>query len=163
MIYVEKMSPHCPQPLVGARSAFTKMSTSSENGKAVKIAVSLLKRKSPQTIQTLKNLLTFIPNPNHVKDVLTTAVIELIHSCPQSAFWLFQHPEVLEPEMHVRDIIIQELTSKFYDWGYTSDDFHFTDDQQLEINEATKSSLLSHNSSPVDEASLTLVRTLLMQ
>ncbi len=139
------------------------MSTSSENGKAVKIAVSLLKRKSPQTIQTLKNLLTFIPNPNHIKDVLTTAVIELIHSCPESAFWLFQHPEVLEPEMHVRDIIIQELTSKFYDWGYTSDDFHFTADQQLEINETTKSSLLSHNSSPVDETSLTLIQTLLMQ
>lgn len=134
----------------------------SYNRKAVTIAISLLKRKSPQTIQTLKNLLTFIPNPNHIKDVLIAAVIELVHTCPQTALWLFQYPEVLEPEIQVRDIIIQELTNQFYAWGYTSNDFHFTDDQHLEISEATKFSLLSCKPSSVDIAPLTLIQALLL-
>lgn len=155
------MSPSCPQPTVGAQVAFTKMSTISENEKAVKIAVSLLKHKSPQTVQTLKDLLTFIPNPNHVKEVLTSAVIKLVHHCPQSALWLFQHPEVLAPEIQVREIIIQELTQKLYAWGYTSDDFYFTDDDQLEVDNATKYSLYAEPANSAETAAMVLIRALL--
>jgi hypothetical protein len=135
----------------------------SYNEKATTIAISLLKHKSPQTIQTLKNLLTFIPNPNHVKEILTTAVIDLIHTSPQSALWLFQHSEVLEPEIQVKDIIAQELTNEVLSWGYTLEDFHFTADHNLEISEGTKRSLLSHHSFSVDKASLMLIHALLTQ
>ncbi|HEY9658311.1 MAG TPA: hypothetical protein V6C65_07660, partial [Allocoleopsis sp.] len=99
------------------------MLTSSDNEKAVTIAISLLKQKSPKNIQTLKDLLTFIPNPNHIKAILKTAVIEIVHSCPQSALWLFQNAEVLEPEIQVREVIIQELTNTLRVWGYTSEEF----------------------------------------
>jgi hypothetical protein len=153
--------PHGSQHLVGIQSAFTTMPA--DNEKAVMIATRLLKHKNRQTVQTLKNLLTFIPNPNHVKDVLTTAVIKLVHDCPQAAFWLFQHPDVLEPEVHVREIIVQELTNQFYAWGYTPEDFCFTADQHLEISEATQFSLLAHQPNSVDSATFTLIQVLLIQ
>jgi hypothetical protein len=155
------MPPHCSQRFAGVQSALTAMP--SYNEKAVTIAISLLKHQSPQTIQTLKDLLTFIPNPNHVKDVLKTAVIELVHHCPQSAFWLFQHPDVLEPEIHTREIIVQELTNKFYAWGYTPDDFHFTANQRLELSETTKFSLMSYKSTAADAACLALIQAILVQ
>lgn len=133
------------------------------NEKALTIAISLLKRKNPQNIETLKNLLFFIPNPNHVKDVLAAAVIELIHTCPHSAFWLFQHPELLEPEIKVREIVAEELTRKLLSWGYSPESFHFTSSYTLVISESKKCSLLSHQPSPTDRASFALIKTLLKQ
>lgn len=137
------------------------MLTSSDNEKAVTIAISLLKHKSPKNVQILKNLLTFIPNPNHIKAILKTAVIEIVHSCPQSALWLFQHAEVLEPEIQAREVIVQELTNTLHSWGYPSDEFQVTDDQHLAVSEATKLALLSHQPSSMDTAALTLIRLLL--
>jgi hypothetical protein len=135
----------------------------SHNDKAVMIAVSLLKRKNSPHIQTLKRLLTFIPNPNHIKDVLKTAVLELIYTCPQSALWLYQHPEVLEPEIQVREIIAEELQRKLLDWGYTPDDFYFTVYPELEVSESAKTDLLFSKPVPTDEAPLTLIRALINQ
>jgi hypothetical protein len=135
----------------------------SHNDKAVMIAVSLLKRKNPPHIQTLKRLLTFIPNPNHIKDVLKTAVLELIYTSPQSALWLYQHPEVLEPEIQVREIIAEELQRKLLDWGYTPDDFYFTVYPELEVGESAKTDLLFSKPIPTDEAALTLIRALINQ
>jgi hypothetical protein len=155
------MSSHGPYCVLDAQSAITAMSTSPSNRKAVTIAVSLLKRQDPTTIQTLKNLLTFIPNPNHVQRILVAAVIELVRTSPCSALWLFQHPKVLEPELHVREIIVQELTNKLCSWGYTLDDFHFTVDQRLETSEATRSSLLVYQPIPDDAAFLTLIQAFL--
>lgn len=109
--------------------------TPSRNEKAVTIAISLLKHKSPETVQTLKNFLTFIPNPNHVKAVLTSAVIDLVYHSPRTSAWLFQHPEVLAPEIDVREIIALTLTQTVYAWGYAPHDFYFDDDYQLFINE----------------------------
>ncbi|HEY9663583.1 MAG TPA: hypothetical protein V6C65_34480 [Allocoleopsis sp.] len=128
----------------------------SHNEKAVTIAVSLLKHKSPKTIQTLKNFLTFIPNPNHVKAVLAAAVINLVYHSPRTAAWLFQHPEVLAPEIDVRQIIAQTLTQTVYTWGYAPQDFYFDDDYQIFINEE----ILVHNSearSPEDSSVLMLI------
>ncbi|HEY9851919.1 MAG TPA: hypothetical protein V6D28_20770 [Leptolyngbyaceae cyanobacterium] len=136
----------------------------SYNEKAIKIAISLLKRKSPENIQKLKSFLTFIPNPNHIKDVLVTAVIELIETHPESAFWLFQYSELLDPEIQVKDIIVSELTKKLFSWGYTSEDFYFTNNYNLlVIKESKKCLLLSHQPDPDDEAYFTLIYCLLMQ
>lgn len=150
------------QALISPKSAFNGMTSSPDHEKAISIAISLLKRKNPQTVQTLKNLLTFIPNPNHVKAILTTAVTRLIYTCPQSALWLFQHPDVLEPKIQVREIIAQELTRKVLSWGYRLEDFYFTADHHLEMSEDTKRSLLSQQPEAVDEPVLTLIRALLM-
>ncbi len=109
--------------------------TPSRNEKAVTIAISLLKHKSPKTVQTLKNFLTFIPNPNHVKAVLAAALINLVYHSPRTAAWLFQHPEVLAPEIDLREIIAQALTQTVRAWGYASHEFYFDADYQLFMND----------------------------
>lgn len=149
-----------PSRVVISQPIGNTMTFSPSYEKAVAIAISLLKHKNPQTTQTLKDLLTFIPNPNHIKNVLTTAVIELIDKCPQAALWLFQNPEVIEPEIRVKEIIAQELTRKIVSWGYTAKDFRFTPDYALEMSDDAQRSLLSHPS-PTDEPALFLVRALL--
>ncbi|XHX75920.1 MAG: hypothetical protein RBJ76_15875 [Stenomitos frigidus ULC029] len=130
--------------------------------RALIIAIILLKRQRPKNIQTLKDLLTFIPNPNHVKDILTTALIEVIYTNPQSALWLFQHPELLS-EIPVRAIIAEELTSQALSWGYTAENFYFTADHTLEASESTQHALFAPQQIPVDESALALIRSLLMQ
>ncbi len=149
-----------PHRVVSPHPTHSTMTSSPNHEKAIAIAISLLKHKNPQTTQTLKDLLTFIPNPNHVKNVLTTAVIELIDKCPQAALWLFQNPEVIEPEIRVKEIIAQELTRKIVSWGYTAKDFHFTTDYALEMSDDAQRSLLSQ-SFALDEPALLLVRALL--
>lgn len=155
------MPPHSRQYFVGVQSMSTRI-ISSDNDKAVMIAVSLLKRKHPPTIQTLKKFLTFIPNPNHIKNILKTAVLKLIYTCPHSAFWLYQHPEVLEPEIQVREIIAEELRHKLLAWGYAPDDFCFATSSMLEVREGDKTALISPKT-PADEAVLTLIHALLTQ
>jgi hypothetical protein len=154
------MPPYSHQCFVGVHPTSTRM-PSSDNDKAVMIAVSLLKRKNPPNIQTLKQFLTFIPNPNHIKDVLKTAVLELIYTCPSSAFWLYQHPEVLEPEIQVREIIAEELRRKLLDWGYTPDDFYFAANPILEVRDGAKANLVCPETTPADKAALTLIYALL--
>jgi hypothetical protein len=142
---------------------FTAMIPSPNNKKAIAIAVSLLKHKSPQTIQTLKDLLTFIPNPNHVNNVLEIAVNRLIYSCPKSAFWLFQNPQLLAPEVNVREIILRELMPKLLAWGYPQEDFHIADDYRLDVSDDTKHALLLHQPEPADEAMFMLIWALLSE
>lgn len=156
------MMPLCSRRFVSPNSADITMPLSLDSGKAIAIAVSLLKHENPKTIQALKDLLTFIPNPNQVKDILTTAVQRLIYISPQSALWLFQHPELLEPEIRVSEIVAQELIGKLISWGYQLDNIYFTPDYQLKVNESTKQSLLSHQVEASDEPILTLIRSLLI-
>lgn len=129
--------------------------------KAIAIAMSLLQQKNPQAIQTLKDLLTFIPNPNHTKEILTTAVVRLIYTCPESILWLFQHPEVVAPEIQVRDIVAQELTRILCSWGYALESFHFTSERYLVMQEDSRQLLLSGKNIPVNEPILILIRSLL--
>lgn len=129
----------------------------SSNQKAITIAISLLKRNNPKTIETLKNLLTFIPNPNHVNGVLKTAVVELVYSSPHSAYWLFQHPELLEPELQVQEIILTEVINTLVAWGCASDEVSITAEQRLQMDDAVLDRLRSQCATPADEAVLTLV------
>lgn len=138
------------------------MISTPDKEKAIAIAISLLKHKNPQTVQMLKDLLTFIPNPNHIKEVLAVAVIRLVHSCPKSALWLFRYPGVLAPEIQARDIIAAEVTCKILSWGYSLEDFHFTNDNYLEVTEAAQQSLLSIRPNLNDELIFALIRALLM-
>lgn len=138
------------------------MPSSLDREKAIAIAVNLLKRENPRIVQSLKDLLTFIPNPNYTKDVLEAAIIKLIYTHPQSALWLFQHPEVVEPQIQVREVIAQELTQTLLSWGYTLKDFRFTADYYLEMSESLKNSLLTCQQEAPDQAVVALVINLLM-
>lgn len=145
-----------------AEFALTAMSTSSHE-KAITIAVSLLKTNNSQTIQTLKDLLTFIPNPNHIKNVLASAVIELVYTYPESAFWLFQNPEALQSQIDVKQLIAEELTNKLLSWGYTLNDFYFTTDYKLEVTEAIRQHFFRDEYTFTNEAVLILIRSLLVK
>ncbi|MBI4785331.1 MAG: hypothetical protein HY785_29105 [Oscillatoriophycideae cyanobacterium NC_groundwater_1537_Pr4_S-0.65um_50_18] len=137
------------------------MNPSLDREKAIAIAVNLLKHKSPRLVQALKDLLTFIPNPGYTKDVLEAAVVKLIYACPESALWLFQHPEVLTPHIQAREIIAQELTQSLLSWGYTLENFGFTADYALEMSEDMKRSLLDCQREP-DKAAVELISNLLL-
>ncbi|XGW00718.1 MAG: hypothetical protein ACAF41_33835 (plasmid) [Leptolyngbya sp. BL-A-14] len=132
-----------------------------DHEQAIAIAVSLLKQQNPQTVQTLKDLLTFIPNPEHVNDVLTAAVLRLVYTCSKTALWLFRHPDVLAPGIQARDIIAQALTRQALAWGYSYEDFHFTADYALEVTEATRQALLSSQPHPDEQSAFDLIRVLL--
>lgn len=151
-----------PQPSYRPQTAWTAMNTSLDHEKAIAIAVNLLKRKSPRLVQALKDLLTFLPNPDHSKDVLEAAVIKLVYTCPESTLWLFQHPKVLAPHIQAREIIAQELTQTLLAWGYTLEDFRFTTDCALKMSEDTKSSLLTRHPETADEAVIVLISSLLL-
>lgn len=152
------MTPDLSQTCDGVRSMAD--STPFHNEKAVTIAISLLKHRNPKTVQTLKNLLTFIPNPNHIKAVLTTAVIDLVRHSPRTAVWLFQHPEVLAPEIEAREVIAQTLTQTVYAWGYTPKDFYFDHDYQLTMNEEISLNQIIEARSPEDRSVLILIAAL---
>lgn len=138
------------------------MTSEISHEQAILLTTNLLRRQNSQTVKTLQDLLTFIPNPNHVKEILTAAVIRLIYSSPQSTMWLFQNPEVVEPQIQVRETIAQELAHKLLSWGYKLEDFHFTAERELAMSEAAKHSLLSYQPIPSDEPVLILVRALLL-
>lgn len=139
----------------------TAMISSPDNEKAIAIAVSLLKHKSPKNIQTLKDLLTFIPNPNRVNDILEIAVMRLIHVSPKSAFWLFQNPQLLAPEVNVREVITRELMPKILSWGYPKEHFHIADDYRLNVSDDTKRALLLHHPEAADKSIFMLICELL--
>lgn len=145
-----------------SQSACTLMHSSLDREKAIAIAVNLLKHKNPRIVQTLKDLLTFVPNPNYTRDVLEAAVLELIYTSPQSALWLFQHPEVVNPHIHVRQIVAQELTQKLLSWKYTLEDFNFTSDYSLVMDKDIKKSLSSISLEVGEEPICALIWNLLM-
>ncbi len=149
--------------LSSPHSACNVMNSSPDREKAIAIAVNLLKHKSLRLTQVLKDLLTFFQNPNYTKEVLEAAVIKLIYTCPESAVWLFQHPEVLAPHIRAREIIAQELTQNLLNCGYTAADFCFMNDYSLEISEAFKSKLQSYQQEPLNQDIFALITLLLQQ
>lgn len=138
------------------------MTSSVDREKAIAIAVNLLKHKSPRLVQALKDLLTFIPNPDYSRDILMAAVIKLTHTCPEAALWLFQHPKMLVPHIQTRKVIAQELTQSLLSWGYTLEHFCFTGDYFLEMSEDMKRSLLAHQQETPGQALVDLVIVLLL-
>lgn len=128
----------------------------------IAIAVCLLKHQNPKTIQTLKDLLTFIPNPNHIKEILTRAVIQLTHTCPQSALWLFHHPDVVEPEIRARDIIAQEVAQQLLAEGYIAKDFFITTNYRLEMTSTAKQVFFANSAEIIEKPILSLIQALLL-
>jgi hypothetical protein len=154
------MSPD-PQCLASPEIAYSTLRSLADDEPAIAIAVRLLKQHNPQTVQTLKALLTFIPHPDDINQVLSAAVLRLVHTCPKTALWLFRHPDVLAPELQTRDIIAQALIHQALAWGYTGEDFHFTAHYALAVTAATRQALLSAQPHPDEESVFKLIRVLL--
>lgn len=111
----------------------------------INIAITLLRDKNLKNLVILKNFLTFIPNPNHVKEVLTKAVQEVVNSCPETTHWLLQHPHCLEPEVKVKDVIHQEISNKFLSLGLTLEEFSFDAKGYLVLPDSLKQAFLKRS------------------
>lgn len=129
--------------------------------KAVIICVSLLKHQNLESLSTLKNLLTFIPNPSDVQEVWRRAINEIINTSPQTSYWLFEHPNCLKPEVNVREIMIQKLSQTLLSWGLSSEEFYFNSEGKLEVNHATRNRLITPRQVSHDEAIVALIYSLL--
>ncbi len=111
----------------------------------INIAITLLRDKNLKNLVILKNFLTFIPNPNHIKEVLTKAVQEVVNSCPETTHWLLQHPHCLEPEVKVQDVIHQEIANKFISLGLTLEEFSFDSKGYLVLPDSLKQVFLNRS------------------
>lgn len=129
--------------------------------KAVSIAILLLKHRSEQKVERLQALLTYTAHPERAAEILTTAVIRLVHTCPRTALWLFQHPRILEPAIQTREIVAWELTRELLSRGYSPEDFSFTPERDLETSENFRRSLFADRTAGADTPVFALIRALL--
>lgn len=123
----------------------------------ISIAISLLKDQNVNNLVILKNFLSFIPNPNHIKEVLTKAVQSVVNTCPQTTLWLLQHPHCLEPEVNVKNVIHQEISHKLLHLGLTLEDFTFDSEGYLLLPDAFKQELLKSSKLPPPDEDITLI------
>ena len=131
--------------------------------KGVVISVSLLKRQNFESLSTLKNLLTFIPNPVDIQEVLKKAICSIIYTSPQTSYWLFQHPDCLSPQVNVREIIIEELSEKLLSWGLSPEEFHFNSEGRLRIKSEYVNQFIKPREFSPDEAILGLIYVLMIE
>jgi hypothetical protein len=111
----------------------------------INIAITLLRDKNLKNLVILKNFLTFIPNPNHIKEVLTKAVQEVVNSCPETTHWLLQHPHCLEPEIKVQNVIYHEISNKFISLELTLEEFSFDSQGYLVLPDSLKQAFLNRS------------------
>lgn len=127
----------------------------------INIAIALLKDQNVNNLSILKNFLSFIPNPNHIKEILTKAVQAVVNTCPQTTLWLLQHPHCLEPEVNVKDVIHQEISNKLLFLGLTLEDFTFDSEGYLVLPDSFKPELLKSSKFPLPNEDITLILTVL--
>lgn len=109
----------------------------------IDVTIVILKSHDFQSINTLKKFLKVIPNPNQIRVIITVAVEEIFDTNSETIFWLLQHPECLQPEVNIKEIIAQKLSEKLCTMGFDDEYFHFNNDGELKINRTIKDELLS--------------------
>jgi len=116
----------------------------------VSIAVNLISSRDLETIQTLKRFLTYIPSSTGIKQILIAAVTQLSETCPETTCWLLQHPEYLQPELNISDIVISNLSTKLSSWGFVYNrDFCFDKNGKLVMSQSAE--ILLSNTAIFDE------------
>jgi hypothetical protein len=118
----------------------------------------LLKSHNPEAINSLKNFLTIVPNPEKIKQILITAINEIIDTEPETIYWLLKNPTHLQPEINVREIVTQKLNDKFLNWGFTPEDIHFNEQGNLEFKPAIKDKFIKAEYSANDRAAMILIQ-----
>ncbi|NJO43382.1 MAG: hypothetical protein HC769_27625 [Cyanobacteria bacterium CRU_2_1] len=122
------------------------MATPDERERCVRVAVGLLQTRNLRSISMLKDCLTYIPSPISIRNILTTAVIELVSSAPTTICWLLDHPECLQPEVNVTQIVTQELSDRLTNLGFVQgQDFYVNASQEFEVSEAAKLALFAQS------------------
>jgi hypothetical protein len=122
------------------------------------IAVFLIKSHNHEAINSLKDFLTIVPSPEIINQILITAINQMIETDPETIYWLLKNPTYLKPEIDIEFIVSKKLNEKLLSWGFPPEDIHFNDHGNLEVNAATKESLITANYSSDDGAVLTLIQ-----
>ncbi|MBD2296929.1 hypothetical protein H6G06_26500 [Anabaena sphaerica FACHB-251] len=94
----------------------------------INIAVFLLKSHKPEAINSLKDFLTIVTNPEKIQHILIDAINQVIETDPETIYWLLKNPTYLQPEIDIKVIVTQKLNKKLLTWGFTPEDIHFNDD-----------------------------------
>lgn len=107
------------------------------------MVVQIIKDRNLNNLEMMKNFLTYIPNPNHIKVLLTKAVTRVINSCPQTTRWLWQNANCLEPEVNVKSMIHQEISNQLLGLGISSEEFRLDSEGYLILPNSLKKKLLN--------------------
>lgn len=125
---------------------FPIMATPEERKRCVRVAVELLQTRDLRAVAMLKDFLTYIPNPLSIREILTTALIELISSSPITICWLLDQPECLQPEVDITQIVIQALSNRLISLGFIQgQDFYVGAGQKFAVSEAAKLALFTQS------------------
>jgi hypothetical protein len=129
----------------------------------ITIAIFLLKSHKPKAINNLKDFLTIVPSSEKIKQILITAINQLLETEPETIYWLLKNPTYLQPEIDIKVIVAQKLNEKLIAWEFQPEDIHFNEHGNLEFNPAAKDRLLSENPSLDNCAEFKLIQLLLTE
>jgi hypothetical protein len=122
------------------------MATPDEWKRCVRVAVELLQTRDLRAISMLKDFLTYIPSSLSGREILTTAVIELVSASPMTICWLLDQPKGLQPEVDVSQIVIQTLSDRLTNLGFIQgQDFYRGVSQAFVLSEAAKLALFAQS------------------
>lgn len=125
------------------------------------IIILVIKDQNVNHLKVLKNFLSYIPNPNHVKALLTKGVKRVINSCPETTRWLWKNPDCLEPEIKVQSIIHQEVSHQILALGISLEEIIFDSEGYLIFPNGFKKELLNRAKSVHLDDNLRLILSLI--
>jgi hypothetical protein len=108
----------------------------------VEIATDVLQIQNKDQLKALKNFLNTLPSPTDIEAVLTEAVKQLAEIDREAYDWVLQHPDDLMPELDLisvaQHLVISTLNQQEL---IPQQDFEFTDEGQLKVNEVAEMAL----------------------
>ena len=85
--------------------------------RAVAIAVLLMKSHNAKNIAALKKILFFVPSPPCMREILTTAIVQICDTSVETTQWLLQNPASLSPDVDATKVICHCLEGKLKSYG----------------------------------------------
>ena len=124
------------------------MVTPKAQERLTRVAVEVLQTQDSRAVSILKNFLAFIPSRTSIRNILATAVAELLDVSPDTTCWLLKYSEQLQPEINVSHIVSQKLLERLVDLGFApGQSFVLENDRILQVSEPARAALLTHSQS----------------
>jgi hypothetical protein len=116
----------------------------------VELAVDVFRVQQRESIQSLKDFLTVLPNPQAIEKVLTRAIYQLAEIDSQACRWILRHSTYLMPELDVKSYGMQWVCLKLQAQGFVlNQDFQLGENLQLHLTKKAEAELW-HNISEGD-------------
>ena len=102
----------------------------------VELAVDILRVQCHESIQSLKDFLTVLPNPRSIEDVLIRAIYQLAEIDDEACSWILRHSDYLMPELDVKNYALKWVCFTLQAQGFVlNQDFQFQSPQHLQLTE----------------------------